>query len=231
MDASGVDPAGVRLGGALRFLRAQRGLSSAAMTSSVPPAIQVMAAIAGIVSAFGVVIALIVIFRDTGRYDQDRKDRAEDRQDRAEDRADRLEELRTQAVESSDRQAAQARLVTCTLGEDYMMGLRCRVTNHSAAIILDLHVREPINRVETGWRLVPADAPDEAAARGRVVLPGQILHYSLETQDASGVQQEQIPPGQFQATTAPIEFTDSAGLRWTRTGTEQPRRSLDVEDA
>ena len=97
-----------------------------------------------------------------------------------------------------------------------------RYTNGSPSVITQLHLADAVwvdaPPLVAGWKLVQTVAGN-VETRPRIQGgSGQIFHVEfLDQQD----QPVPIPIGA--EITARVEFTDSAGLRWSRLGLEQPR--------
>ena len=148
-------------------------------------------------------------------------------QDRRKSREDRREAL----DERRDLEAAQARLVSVSIGWGFgAFGHEAvgRVYNHSSGPISDVATYlKDLHTVATSDPL-PQDRPTTAAAA--LVLPGEYSGFTIypprriaAPRDGNDSAAYQAPMRTFEVC---VEFTDAKGLRWSRVGSEQPKRLI-----
>lgn len=125
-------------------------------------------------------------------------------------------------VEQADRDASQARLITfevCRGGD----GWRVRTTNQSMAPIFDVTMTvvtcgDRVGHVEPGPgspKKLPMISPDGKKVEQPIKFADRESHSRLDFNS--------IDIGSCQVT---ANFLDAAGLRWSRTGSDPPRRIL-----
>lgn len=153
------------------------------------------------------------------------------RRERRRRRADEQQGL----AERRDRDAAQARLTTVELAWQYGPGFEAMVVvhNHSAGPLLDVRVLLVDHGTIPSHDESPPAGPTEETAS--TIGPGEDRRFRLHPprrlpppRDGDDAAAYQAPGQTFGAQ---VEFTDTAGLRWQRTGSEQPQRVIQQRPA
>ncbi|MBY6708057.1 hypothetical protein HQ308_14725 [Rhodococcus sp. BP-241] len=171
----------------------------------VPDGLQLLAAIVAplgaIFTTLGVGVALFVAIRDSRRF---------------------AREEQTRRDEDTDRRADQARLITLRT-EHWGSEMRTIVSNNSDQPILDLRIGTPRHtEEESEWTAESSPTSDRPSRL-------EVLKAGSEAPKRWRFLYRDVAPGE--GTTFPdsskwkqsIVFVDSRGVRWMRTGRDDPR--------
>lgn len=132
-------------------------------------------------------------------------------------------ERKARREDVKDRQAAQARLVTCEARPAVLHGVVVAVTNHSdspvfAVRVLGLAISPGTDGIVVAWSQT---AGQPQRGEWTTVPPGQTVECSLVCFTADGSLYEFAP---FDSLAVDIEYVDALGLRWERAGSHPPVR-------